>query len=307
MDRNSFWREVIEIVKHHKRSPDPLEHLSEQRMAQLESNIFAHIEQQFPKDSTAAVKSDNATAPEPRKMSVLERVKSLLRLPFPDQFAGSPVLAFATFALLSAGVLTFILANNRTAETHFQIPESVASADLEQYIESPENRNRALVATLPSSRRNAFLTGVTLADLDVIGDSNKKSAQDIAIWFNQITKSVPSVDATIALDNVQSQATHFSSDEKSSFWFKQGYSIEMVHLAARYSLDNLNTSTLADALTFYTKQSAHPIPKYHTVDLSKQYIQNHEQLINAASTELSTPGKIQEIVKVTNNMKILIQ
>ena len=48
MDRNNFWREVIEIVKHHKRSPDPLEHLSEQRMAQLESNIFAHIEQQFP-------------------------------------------------------------------------------------------------------------------------------------------------------------------------------------------------------------------------------------------------------------------
>ena len=307
MDRNSFWREVIEIVKHHKRSPDPLEHLSEQRMAQLESNIFAHIEQQFPKDSTAAVKSDNATAPEPRKMSVPERVKSLLRLPFPDQFAGSPVLAFATFALLSAGVLTFILANNRTAETHFKIPESVASADLEQYIESPENRNRALVATLPSSRRNAFLTGVTLADLDVIGDSNKKSAQDIAIWFNQMTKSVPSVDATIALDTVQSQATHFSNDEKSSFWFKQGYSIEMVHLAARHSLDNLNTTTLADALTFFTNQSAHPIPKNHTVDLSKQYIQNHEQLINAASTELSTPEQIQEIVKVTNNMKILIQ
>ena len=307
MDRNSFWREVIEIVKHHKRSPDPVEHLSEQRMSQLESNIFAHIEQQFPKDSTAAVKSDNAAVTEPRKKSLPERVKSLLRLPFPDQFAGSPVLAFATFALLSAGVLTFILANNRTAETHFQIPESVASADLEQYIESPENRNRALVATLPSNRRNAFLTGVTLADLDVIGDSNKKSAQDIAIWFNQMTKSVPSVDATIALDNVQSQATHFSSDEKSSFWFKQGYSIEMVHLAARHSLDNLNTTTLADALTFYTNQSAHPIPKNHTVDLSKQYIQNHEQLINAASTELSTPGKIQEIVKVTNNMKILIQ
>ena len=83
MDRNSFWREVIEIVKHHKRSPDPVEHLSEQRMSQLESNIFAHIEQQFPKDSTAAVKSDNAAVTEPRKKSLPERVKSLLRLPFP--------------------------------------------------------------------------------------------------------------------------------------------------------------------------------------------------------------------------------
>jgi len=305
MDRNSFWREVIEIIKHPRHTPDPVENLSEKRMAQLESNIFAHIEQQFSDDTVVAAKPDNSVAPEPRKYSLLERVKTLLQIP--DGLTGSPVLAITMFALLSAGALTFILSNNRMADSHFKIPSSVASANLEQFIEIPQNGTKALASTPPSDRRSAFLTGVALADLNLIGDNEKESAQEIAIWFQQTTNSTPAVNAESAVETVQSQAAHFSSDEKSSLWFKHGYSVEIVQLAAKSSLADMNTSVLADALAFYKNHSTHPIPKSHTVDLAKQYIQNHEQLINTASTELSTPNQIQEIVKITDNMKVLLQ
>ena len=45
MDRDSFWQEVITMAK--RQRPNPVEELPKEQMAQLESNVYDHIETLF--------------------------------------------------------------------------------------------------------------------------------------------------------------------------------------------------------------------------------------------------------------------
>ena len=306
MDSNSFWKEVIAIARLNKPDPQPVEQLSERRMAEIESSVFAHIEKQFPDDTVATVESGKATSVEPVGNGLLAQIKKLFQRPFTDGLTGAPALSFAMFALLCAGALTIMLTYNRQVDSYLDIPQSVTTAGLDQYIESPQNGTRALTAAQPSIRRSAFLTGITRADLDIAGESESEIAREIAIHFHQTTNNTAADSPEIALETVQAQVARFSSDENAGLWLKQGYAVEVTHLAAKRSLTDMNTGVLTDALAFFKKQAMHFSAENH-VDLAPQYVKNHELLINAAATDITTPEQIQEIVTITHNMKVLIQ
>jgi len=109
----------------------------------------------------------------------------------------------------------------------------------------------------------------------------------------------------------------YSDDKQTRFWLKQGYMVEVVHLAAKRSMRDLNASALIDALQFYRVQASLPEPgntepdnpdlRGTSADVAIQFIRNHEKLLVAAPAQSPTPEQVQEIVDMTHEMKVLIQ
>jgi len=316
MDRDSFWQEIVNLVKHHKRRSYPVEPLPEEKMEQLETNVYTHIDQLFSSSEvTSATAQSDITTAGPQHKSSYKQENSLIARLFQHRHA--PVFAMAMFALFSVGVLAFLLSNNRISEPLFDMPESIVAADMDRYIQIPQENLRALAKTVPSERRSAFLAGVAQADLDLIGDIENPAAHQIALWYHQTTTNTTVVDAVNALKTVESSVARYAANEQSGLWLKHGYAVEVVHLAAKRSLVDLNTGVLVDALRFYSDQALTPVPsktdpenpelKSSSVDVVRQYIHNHEKLLIAIPTNSPTPGQVQEIIDMTHSMKVLIQ
>jgi len=322
MDKDSFWQEITDMAKQHKQRSHSVEQLPEEQMQQLESNVYAHIDQLFSDskimdiDATSdAAKLDVITTADlPQKGSSEQRNSLWTRL---FKVSHTPFFAMATVVLLSVGVLAYLLSDNRVSESLYGIPASVVAADVDSYIQTPQDSSRAFSGTLPSQRRSAFLAGVVQADLDLIGDSEKPAAHQAALWYHQATTSTPAVDVPSALKTLRSSVTRYSADEQTSFWLKQGYAVEVVHLAAKRAMADLNANPLKDALQFYREHALMPEPentepktselKNTGDDIARQYIHNHEKLLLAAPAELPAPEQVQEIVDLTHDMKVLIQ
>jgi len=304
MDKDSFHSEIIKTVKQNNLSQKPVEQLSKQKMAQLDSNVYAHIDQVFSDsaDTQAAANANNAKATDRNQQSLLGSIKSQLS----DWFSNMGVqpVAFAAITLCAVGAMTFFLTDKQTTGPYFDIPESVAAAELDKYIEVPTAQSRALAPSSPSDRRSAFLAGITQADLDIIGDADNPIAQQLAIQYQEITTNEKAVDATEALNSVHSSAELYTNNEETNSWFKQGYAVEIVHLTALRSMSDMNTDLLQDALEFYRDQDTKP--DLQDTGVAKQYIQNHELLLNNKNP-LSTPEEVQQIITTTQNMKLLIQ
>jgi len=317
MDKDSFWQEITDIAKHHKQRSHPVEQLPEEQMEQLESNVYAHIDQLFSDSKVApeTVNSDVITTADLTRNSSLKQANSLWTRLF--QFRPAPVFVMAMIALCSVGVLSYLFSDNRLSEPLLDIPASVVAANVDRYIQIPQESSRALAETLPSERRRAFLTGVTQAGLDLIGDTKNPSAHQMALWYHHTTTNASSDDALDALKTVQLSVARYSANEQTNLWLKQGYAVELVHLAARRSMVDLNANALKDALQFYSIHALMPEPgkteptnpelKSSHADVAKQYIYNHEKLIDAAPAHLATPEQLQEIVDMTHDMKVLVQ
>jgi len=199
MDKDSFWQEITDMARQHKQRSRPVEQLPEEKMEQLESNVFAHIDQLFsdskmtdsevaPATTKTEVSTTAGTQPKNSlNKSSLKQCSSLWSWLF--QHRQAPVFVMAVFAFFSVGVLTYLLSDNRASEPLFNIPESVVAADADRYIQIPQASVRALTGTLPSERRSAFLAGVTQADLDLIGNIETPAAQQIALWYHQTMRS----------------------------------------------------------------------------------------------------------------------
>jgi len=314
MNKDSHRQELIHVVKLHKQSLRSVEKLPEEQMAQLESSVYKHIDQLFSKSKVmpATIKNDVIAKEYSRKKGLTKKRNSLMAWLFPARYVQVLVMV-----LFSAGAVTYLLSNNRTSEMLFDIPESVVAADVDRYIQIPQQNLRALAGASVSDRRSAFLAGVTQADLDLIADTESATTQQMALWYHHIATDIPAVDVPDALKTVQSSVIRFSADEQTSLWLKYGYAVEVVHLAAKRSMVDLNTSALADALQFYSTQalsSEHDKAESNISDLSisladisRQYLLNHENLIAAHRDQLITPEQVQQIVDMTDNMKILIQ
>lgn len=317
MDKDSFWQEVIAMAKRHKQNSHTVEQLPEEQMAQLESNVYAHIDHLFSESEVTptATNANVTTESHSQHRGSPKQSNSLWAWLF--QESRKPVLVLSMLALFSVGVLGYLFSDSRISEPRFDIPQSVVAADVHRYILIPQQGSRALAGTLLSERRRAFLTGVTQADLDLIGDIKSLEARQIALWYHNTTTNTQAVDAVNAMKTVQSSVARYSGNDQTNFWFKHGYAVEMVHLAAKQSMDNLNASALIDALQFYRVHASMPVPdktepdnpelNSSNADIARQYINNHQKLVLATPAELPAPEQVQEIVDITHDMKVLIQ
>jgi len=300
MDRNTFQREIIDLVKQHNKKSEGTHQLPEKNMQQLESNVYAHIDQLFSESTETTTTTENKKAPE--RVDLLTKAKNWWSQLIPDSLTGAPAFALAAIAFLTVGTLTYQFSNQQ--RPLFDIPESLTTADLGRHIALPQAGSRALVATELSDRRSAFLAGVTRADLDIIANNNSTTADELAILYHQTTQRTAAVDANEALGTVQSSVDRFKSNEKTSFWLQQGYAVEVVHLAALRSMVDMNTNILKDALQFYTSQTT-----VQSLDdgVDEQYIESYRKLAGYASTDLTTPAQVQEVIDTTHSMMVVVQ
>lgn len=303
MDRNTFQREIIDLVKQHNKGREGVEQLPEKNMQQLESDVYAHIDQLF--SESAATDTSSTTENKTSKQSdILTKTKSWWAWLIPDAPTRAPAFALAAIAFLTVGTLTYQLTNQQQLQPLLDLPDSLTTADLGRYIEQPQEGSRALVATELSDRRSAFMAGVTQADLDILKRTDTTTADKIAIRYHQTTQKTAAIDAAEAIGTLQSSVERFKSRENTNFWLHQGYAVELVHLAARRSMADMNTDILKDALQFYTSQTS---PQSLEEDVAKQYIESYRNLADLASTELTTPAQVQEAIDTTRNMKVVIQ
>ncbi len=322
MDKDGFWQAVVDETRHHKQRSHPVEQLPKEKMEQLESNVYAHIDQLFSDSEMtdsevmpATVESEVSTTANSQHKHLPEQSSSLWARLF--KISQTPFFVMAMIALLSVGVLAYLFSGNRVSEPLFDIPESVVVADVDRYIPVPQQNSRALTGTLPSMRRSAFLAGVTQADLDLIDDIETPAAHQIALWYHETITGTPTVNARSALETVRSNVARYVANKQSRFWLKHGYAVEMVHLAAKHSMSDLNVSALEDALVFYRAHTlvsdsdqtepTNPELKIGNADIARQYILNHEKLEATTLTNEPTPEQLQEIIDITHDMKVLIQ
>ena len=290
-----------------RQRPNPVEELPKEQMAQLESNVYDHIETLFSEETSNQTNPDNTTTTDTSHEKPKRRLSDLLSEWFATSWIRPASIAFAAIAFVAVGAITLQLTKHSATESFFDIPESLAAADLERHIEVPQQNSRALAAEPSSERRNAFLAGVISADLDLTKDTQSSITDDLLIWYQRTTNNDQTADSSEAIKSVQSSITHYSSNEQTSGWLSEGYAVELVHLAAKRTMTDMDFSVLQSALGFYRNQTKKPWTQDSSSDLAKQYIQNHDLLINTDSNNISTPEQVQEIITSTNNMKILVQ
>lgn len=305
------------MAKRHKQNSHAVEHLPEEQMTQLESNVYAHIDHLFHESEVmpATASLDVVAREDAQYQSLPKQGNSLWAWLF--QASHKPALGLSMLVLFSVGVLGYLFLDGRRLEPRFDIPQSVVAADVHRHILIPQQGSQAFAGTLPSERRRAFLAGVAQADLDLIEDIESPAARQIALWYHLTTTNTQANDAVNALKTVQSSVARYSGNEQTNLWFKHGYAVEMVHLAAKQSMVNLNASALIDALQFYRVHALMPVagktepnnPEFNSrsADIASQYIRNHQKLILATPAQSPEPEQVQEIVDITHDMKVLIQ
>ena len=300
MDNDTFVSEILKIVKAHKRKiEEPSEPLSDAQMENMRKNVHAHIETLFPHDSTST--QSTVSPASTTQITTLGKFRDHLSTMFSFEKVYPLSTALASVAVLTAGILTYQLTTSNS-DLLLPVPNSITAKNFTQNINQNIASSRAIVPQQLSERRQAFVTGVIRADLDLIGDS--ESAASVALLNNHtITHengrgtSIESFDATVE---------RFRKTKMTNVWLTSGYAVEVVHLAAQKSLENLDSSVLSDALTFYRTQTDE-LTNTLTIDTELDAFTANHTFLLSASSEFDEPDSIQTIIDKTTQMKVILR
>lgn len=294
MDDQEFKQEILKMAK------DNAQPLSEEKMQKLQNNVYAHIDTLFQAEQDAIDSPIVANKPNlSRRKSSFERLKDILADVFSVKTIGMAGLTVAT--------LVFVFQLSTTTSTTLpDVPDSLMSAGLEQHTDHLTASSRALVSGPLSERRKAFLTGVTAAAAEVSGNNNKESLNLlVANYHVMITgekSGVPATDKQLLKDNIDQYNDSSSTDS----WLTEGYLVEILHLAAKHALIDMETTIVKDALNFYRDQTRLSISDPGE-DIPDNFIENHQKLIEIDVPGVNTPTKIQSIIDTTQQMIVIIR
>lgn len=268
MDKNTFEVEIIDLVKKQQLLSDdvPVNPLSDDQMNELQKNVYANIDNRF-RVAPGEV-SEQIPERRERKIAAIKRyVKNLLTT---DLFTRSAV-AIATVSVVTVGALTYQQLNKQDSP-FLVLPESITAEIPYRNVE--QGTSRAIVDTDSSVTRNAFVSGVERAELDLVGVTNNDPNNDV--------------------------------DLESNAWVINGYSVEIVRLAALRTLDDLDTSIIGSALEFYREQTPQLSDNDLSNDVPALFVQHHRYLLSVDDTGFA-PGDIQNIIDITNQMKVVLR
>ena len=254
---DSFRREIARLVQ----QQNAVERLSDERMQTLEDNVYAYIDRLFPQELTETHKVEQAGSR------------------FKEWLVFKPRALTAAALLVLVVIATQIIKPNHS-EFLLDLPASVAHHHYDAYIDTQAQVSQSLIATDPTPRRQAFITGVIRADLDLSKDFTG-----------------------IQLERVNSRITDIANDDSTRHWVARGYAVEVLHLAARRSMQDLDVGLLGDALDFYREQTALD----DADDANSRFTENHQWLIQTDRMDLQTPADVQQIIELTHQMKVLVQ
>jgi len=296
MDSKTFKSEILQIVKDNKvTSPG----LSDERMKQLDRNVFAHIETLFPADD-GTQNTQTPTTETPPEKGPLTKIKDLFGNLFsigPLQLAGT---AIAAISLLAVGLITYQLTDRDS--TLLKLPDSLTNAGLANHVEyTIHTSQRAAVADAPSETRIAFMTGVSQAALDVAEDKT----DDVVRHYHQIITGDDSGNTDTAARLLSKNVDRLRNSEPGRAWMIEGYAVELVKLAATRSMTDIDTAVLADAIDFYREKSM--LPTDVSTVIPEQYLEDRRVLIETTKSSLTTPSQIQTIIDSSKQMILIIR
>lgn len=174
----------------------------------------------------------------------------------------TPVPAMAV-AVLALVTAGILIKSSITSHSYFDLPESVLVANLETQIDV-QGGSRGLVSSR-TPLRTSFLNGALQAQKDL----SEKNVTD--------TKS-------------------------SDLWFREGYQIEVIYLAAKEAANAGNSEVLQDALEHFEEKKKHSIEILKSADISDDYLENRLELNDAA--DLSSPDSWARVYRLTRALKI---
>jgi len=296
MDKDNHWSEIVDMVNANKQQA-PLEALDPERMQNIEQAVFKHIDEQLA-DATDVAQQGTHSAKNtaPQNDGIFGKLAEQARAAFEGLFANpAGRTAFAAVCLCALGSVLYFKTSTDSINSGqqlamFDIPESISteSQQITSHIEARGIGAKAIIDANRSEVANAFTTGLTLADIQLI---NKSGA------------SIDDYLADTNIDTFNASVETYHSNSATKNWLALGHANEVLHLSAKLALTNLETKPLHDAVAFYQTTAS-------TVAIGSQsdnFMQNHAELVRATPETLSTPADIERIVTATSNLKILIK
>ena len=298
-DKNSHWDEIVKLVKENQQS-SPIETLDTERMTQMQSKVFAQIDHQF--DATNDGREDSGIETKIHSGNRLRSKESTLRNWWQSIFdlPKLPAMAFVALSIITAGLLLNV--NRNITEPYFNVPSSLTNAKLDSYIEAANIGSRAL-ASSSTSRRIAFVAGTIQADLDISNPPDNTVVSNLATYFPDLADDP--VDATKIIQAFDYEVKDITANSALSLWFKEGYFVEMIHLAAKHALATFEVEPLQDALQNFNDQVDLKTAITSASDVNKSYMENRQQLIEQTGRQLGEPKHFQQIVDLTGAMQVI--
>jgi len=281
MDKRTFEKEIVRLVKDHRRQFSPSLPSDEQRR-ELQSNVYTYIDSLYPTES-----GNSTSLTLNRRPGKLDKIKDYVKNIFNFDGIARSVVAFAAVSSIAFGVLTLQF-TGKSPSPLFNLPDSIAA-------EIPYNGNlsgldsaKSFIDSQDTSRRMAFVTGIARAEYDLGGHTNHENAQTINSNVNQ-----------------------FSANEFTNLWLFNGYAVEVVHLAALRAIEDIDLTVIESALKFYRETSSLPTEELSTDDPALDQIPSlflqHHQFLMSVDTSAFAPSDIQNVIDISEQMKVVLR
>lgn len=281
MDKRTFEKEIVRLVKDHRRQFSPSLPSDEQRR-ELQSNVYTYIDSLYPTES-----GNSTSLTLNRRPGKLDKIKDYVKNIFNFDGIARSFVAFAAVSSIAFGVLTLQF-TGKSPSPLFNLPDSIAA-------EIPYNGNlsgldsaKSFIDSQDTSRRMAFVTGIARAEYDLGGHTNHENAQTINSNVNQ-----------------------FSANEFTNLWLFNGYAVEVVHLAALRAIEDIDLTVIESALKFYRETSSLPTEELSTDDPALDQIPSlflqHHQFLMSVDTSAFAPSDIQNVIDISEQMKVVLR
>lgn len=272
--------------------------LSKEQVERLDNNIYAHIANVLDREDTPETANPISTGQsDSRNTNIAATIKDWL-------FGGFANAALAVCTLAAVGAVVFYALGTQSNSILPELPDSLAQISIDQYTPPSFETARGITEKPLTEIRQAFLTGVAKASIDISQDD----AQDktIAVNFKQYvdSKNPSVVSENLDIKWLEERIEIIGTNKNSRQWLNQGYVTEVLNLSATRSMVELDFSLASSALTFYQKESTKNIGSN---DIPTQVVENHRYLLSLQSGDIKTPDDIQSLIDRTNNIKVVIE
>lgn len=286
MDRKEFFKELRQIDEEVQQRGVPPVALSDAQMTEVDDRVLGHIDTLYPIDEVTV------------QPGLFANVKKYLP-PANDEKYGFPVgyAVAAVAGVVMVGALLLLGQSNNHDE--LGVPNSITTAELHQHVHLPVGGPKAITESTLTDRRDAYLAGYANANLYAIGETDPVKAQGFAIWYLDATRETEDLNA---MTSFQLRVDEYLADETTQFWYKQGLATELVQLAAKGAMDDMDTEALRDAIRYYDQESG--AISEHIKATDQRYFDKHRELQSMSTP--STPGELQKIIDITQALKVLI-
>ena len=151
------------------------------------------------------------------------------------------------------------------SDSYFDLPESIVAANLQSQIEVQGGGSRGLVSS-KTALQGSFISGVLQAQNDLSG-------KDVA------------------------------DGDTGDLWYREGFQIEVIHLAAKQAINTRNSEVLEDVLRHYRLKNKHNVEVLENADVSAEYLNKRRELNDV--DDVSSPDSWDRIYSLTRSLKIL--